>query len=91
MSNMYMLGSYDCCREEIKGRHREAFELYQPEWLTTLDQRMTAEPPAIQGNFIHFHHVSTGSKVEDVKEDQAETKRIEAMPEGAEKTAAQKA
>ena len=52
---------------------------------------MTAEPPAIQGNFIHFHHVSTGSKVEDVKEDQAETKRINEMPEGHIKNAVKKA
>ena len=40
------------------------------------------------GNFIHFHHVSTGSKVEDVKEDQAETKRIAAMEDGPMKAAA---
>ena len=54
-------------------------------------QRFEADPPAVQGNFIHFHHVSTGSKVEDVKEDTAETKRIEALPDGPEKTAAKAA
>ena len=85
---MYLLGSYDCCREEIKGRHREAFEMHNPAWLTALTERFEANPPAVQGNFIHFHHVSTGSKVEDVKEDTAETKRIAELPEGAEKNAA---
>ena len=53
-----------------------------------LEQRFEAQPPEVMGNFIHFHHVSTGSKVEDVKEDQAETKRIKELPEGEEKKVA---